>query len=210
MRPHRLAFLFRSGVPPIPTRAILHRSSVFQNDFSQCKIAAMRDAQADVSRAHAFCVFARCAVENNSWAAAGLPSHFNIPPANSFAPPGPESFHRCFLGGKARRVALHGIAMPLAICDLGRSKDAFQENSAVPLDRVAQSSNLLHVHPQADNHVADASSLRPAVTNTLPAAVDYTAPLCVLCGLHRLALETGTPGIVVRSNKRNLVQWRRP
>src|SRR4029077_3545600 len=135
---------------------------VFETDFRERAIAGMRDAQSDVPGSHAFCVLARYAMEEDGRPPAGLARHFNIPPAHALAPAGAQGLHGRFLGGKAPGVTLRAVAMPFAVGDLGRSKDAVQKHSAVAPDCFADSSNLLHVHAQADNHGARSSwLLRP-------------------------------------------------
>src|SRR4029077_8748702 len=142
-------------------------SSVFQNDFGQCEIAGVGEAQAEMSRSQAVCVFARYAMKKNRRPAAGLPRHLDIPPAHAFAPAGAQSLHRGLFGCKAGGVALCGVAMTFTVGDLGGGKNAIEENAAVPAGNIPNPADFLPVHTQPYNHVTSFSQSHPVVSTAI-------------------------------------------
>src|SRR5437879_7547827 len=99
-------------------------------------------------------------MKENRGAGAGLAGYLNIAPAYAFAPAGAQRLHHRLFGGKACGVAFRGIAMTFAVGDLTRSKNAIEEDAAVPADHFPNPADLFHVHTQTDNHWMVFSPLR--------------------------------------------------
>src|SRR5207237_7388340 len=57
-----------------------------------------------------------------------------------------------FLGGEARRVALHAVALVIAVTDLIRSEDTRQKALAKALNRARDAPNLNHINARAHDH----------------------------------------------------------
>src|SRR5437016_5734378 len=64
----------------------------------------------------------------------------------------PQRFAGRFLGGEARRVALHAVALGVAVTDLIRSEDARQKALAKALNGACDAANLNHINARAHNH----------------------------------------------------------
>src|ERR1700688_158691 len=100
---------------------------VLEDDFGECRVTAVGDADADLAHAQALSMFARRAMQLERRLAAGLPRHLDIAPPYSASPAGAERLHRRFLGRKASGIALKTVAIPLAISDFRGRKHTFEE-----------------------------------------------------------------------------------
>src|SRR5260370_42565146 len=103
-------------------------------------------------------------MKNNRRPATRLPRHLNIAPAYAFAPSGAQSLHRRLFGCKTCGVAFCGIAMTFAIRDFGGSKNAIEEDAAVPADHLAKTADFLHVPTPTPTHVTSFSPSPPEPT----------------------------------------------
>src|SRR5207237_3154941 len=66
----------------------------------------------------------------------------------------PQRFAGRFLGGEARRVALHAVALGIAVTDLIRGEDTRQKALAKALDGACDAPNFNHINARSDNHRA--------------------------------------------------------
>src|ERR1700686_1565499 len=106
---------------------MIRRRSVLENHLRHRLLGGVRDRQSHIFHTELCGEFSGFTVERHSRTASGHSRHFAIPPAYSVIPSCSQSFHRSFLGGEARRIALEAICLGIAIAHLARGEDALQE-----------------------------------------------------------------------------------
>src|ERR1700761_5226704 len=84
------------------------------------------------------------------WAASWLTRHLKFIPGDAAADPRPQSFCRCFFGGKAGRETFRAGAFATAIGDLIIGENAAQKTVAIALDRLRDALNLDQIHAGSD------------------------------------------------------------
>lgn len=130
----------------------------------------------DVARPHAVRMLPRCTMEENRGPAAGIARYLNIAPAYALTPASAQRLHHRLFGGKARGVALCGIAMTFAVGDLAGRKNALEEDAAVPADHFSNPADFLNVHTQTDNHVILFSASPLLARTAIRSSGLYAAP----------------------------------
>jgi len=91
-----------------------------------------------------------CEMQNRF--AAGIVPYFDVAPTHSLSPARAECLHCGFFRRESGRVALEFAFVALAISDLQRCENAFEESVSVAAHRFFQSINFRNVNAQPDDH----------------------------------------------------------
>src|SRR6266567_2129139 len=78
--------------------------SALKNDLRECLFLSVRNRQRGILHSELQGKLSRLAMESHRRAAARHANDLAIAPPNSMIPPGAQSFHRRFLGRKARSI----------------------------------------------------------------------------------------------------------
>jgi len=124
---------------------------IFKNNLRQSLRFRVRDADRYALHAKLSGDFCGFSSQRNARAAALLANNFQINPANTPAPPGPERLHSRFFGGESPSIALELILEPLAIFDFLGREDAIKKSLAMAFDGRLHAGHLGNIYTQAND-----------------------------------------------------------
>src|SRR5207245_5240312 len=94
----------------------------------------------------------RLAVQYQRGASTRLARYFEVAPAYTMIPSGPDSLHARFFRRKPRGVTFHAVRLRFAVLNLAFRKNTFQEALPMALDGLANPRHFCNINARTHDH----------------------------------------------------------